>query len=120
MMNPQLEILLEIQDLKTQRKELEAASSERQVEEEVFNVSIDDALRQLDEKIGEMEESLAPAVRGRYRRMAGRHPRAVVPVIGGTCYGCFVSIPTAVASDADRNREISHCDNCGRFLYLID
>jgi len=120
MMNPQLEILLEIQDLKTQRKELEAASSERQVEEEVFNVSIDDALRQLDEKIEEMQESLAPAVRGRYLRMAGRHPRAVVPVIGGTCYGCFVSIPTAVASDADRNREISHCDNCGRFLYLID
>lgn len=119
-MNPQLEILLEIQDLKTQRRELQEASSERQVEEEVFNISIEDALRQLDEKITEMEESLAPAVRGRYRRMAGRHPRVVVPVIGGTCYGCFVSIPTAAASAAERNREISHCDNCGRFLYLID
>ncbi|HEX8275569.1 MAG TPA: C4-type zinc ribbon domain-containing protein [Longimicrobiaceae bacterium] len=116
-MNPQLEILLEIQDLKSQRKELEA--SERQMEEEVFGISIDDALRQLDEKIGEMEESLAPLVRNRYRRIAGRHPRPVVPVIGGTCYGCFVNIPTAVASDAERNQEISHCENCGRFLYLI-
>jgi len=116
-MNPQLEILLEIQDLKSQRKEMEA--SERQVEEEVFHVSIDDALRQLDEKIVEMEESLASPVRSRYRRIAGRHPRVVVPVIGGTCYGCFVNIPTAVASDAERNQEISYCENCGRFLYLI-
>lgn len=116
-MNPQLEILLEIQDLKTQRKELDA--SERQMEEEFFGISIDDALRQLDEKIGEMEESLAPPVRHRYRRILGRHPRVVVPVIGGTCYGCFVNIPTAVASDAERNQEISHCENCGRFLYLI-
>ncbi|MBV9774164.1 MAG: hypothetical protein JO040_09460, partial [Gemmatimonadetes bacterium] len=115
-----LEILLEIQDLKTQKRELTEASSERQVEEEVFNVSIEDAVRQLDEKIGEMEASLSPPVRSRYNRVAGRHARVVVPVIGGTCYGCFVSVPTALASDADRNRDISHCDSCGRFLYLID
>jgi predicted nucleic acid-binding Zn-ribbon protein len=118
-MHPNLETLLEIQDLKTQRKELEA-SPERQVQEEVFNISVEAAIRQLDEKIGEMEESLPPPIRNRYRRISGKHARVVVPVIRGTCYGCFVSVPTALASDADRNREISHCDNCGRFLYLID
>ncbi|HEX2095037.1 MAG TPA: C4-type zinc ribbon domain-containing protein [Longimicrobiaceae bacterium] len=118
-MNAQLEILLEIQDLKSQRREL-SDTPERQVEEEVFHISIEDALRQLDEKISEMEESLDPPVRSRYRRIAERHPRVVVPVIGGTCYGCFVSIPTALASDADRNQEIRNCQNCGRFLYLID
>ena len=118
-MNAQLETLLEIQDLKTQRQELDV-TAERQVQEEVFNVSIEDALRHLDEKIAEMEESLPPPVRSRYRRISGRHARVVVPVIRGTCYGCFVSVPTALASDADRNQEISHCDNCGRFLYLID
>lgn len=118
-MNAQLEILLELQDLKTQRRELEQTPG-RQVQEEVFGISIDEALRQLDAKLVEMEESLAPPVRHRYRRMSEKHPRVVVPVIGGTCYGCFVSIPTALASDADRNREISHCDSCGRFLYVID
>ncbi len=41
-------------------------------------------------------------------------------MIGGTCYGCFVSVPTALASDADRNEEIRNCEGCGRFLYLID
>jgi uncharacterized protein len=119
-MHVQLETLLELQDLKSQRKELQEASSTRKVEEEVFNISIEDALVQLDQKIDEIENSLPPPVRSRYRRLAGRTERTVVPVIGGTCYGCFVSIPTAVASDAERNEEIKYCDNCGRFLYLID
>ncbi|HEX7241141.1 MAG TPA: C4-type zinc ribbon domain-containing protein [Longimicrobiaceae bacterium] len=119
-MHPDLEILLEIQDLKTQRKELEGMTTERQVEEEVFNITIEDALLHLDEKIVEMENSLSAPVRGRYTRLSGRRPRVVVPVIGGTCYGCFVSVPTALASDADRNEEIRNCEGCGRFLYLID
>lgn len=119
-MHTQLEMLLEIQDLKTQRRELEEAQSSRQVEQEVFNMSVEDAILQLDEKIAEMETSLDPRVRGRYQRLASRNNRPVVPVIRGTCYGCFVSVPTALSSDADRNEELRFCDNCGRFLYLID
>lgn len=119
-MHAQLETLLELQDLKSQRKELQEASSARQVEEEVFHISIEDALAQLDQKIEEIEAALPPAVRSRYGRLSGRSERTVVPVIGGTCYGCFVSIPTAVISDSERNKEINYCDNCGRFLYLID
>jgi len=119
-MHPQLETLLEIQDLKTQRGELLEQSGERRVEEEVFNISVDEAIVQLDEKILEMEESLETAVRNRYRRLSGSRVRFIVPVIKGTCFGCFVSIPTAVASDSDRNQSLRYCDNCGRFLYVID
>jgi len=119
-MHVQLETLLELQDLKSQRRELQEMTTTRQVEEELFNVSIEDALATLDAKIEEVEEELPPPVRNRYRRLSGRTERPVVPVIGGTCYGCFVSIPTAVSSDADRNRDINSCDNCGRFLYLMD
>jgi uncharacterized protein len=119
-MHVQLETLLELQDLKSQRRELHEMTTTRQVEEELFNVSIEEALSTLDAKIVEIEEELPPPVRNRYRRLSGRTERTVVPVIGGTCYGCFVSIPTAVSSDADRNRDLSYCDNCGRFLYLID
>ncbi|HEY0155141.1 MAG TPA: C4-type zinc ribbon domain-containing protein [Longimicrobium sp.] len=118
-MHPQLEALLEIQDLKTQRRELGETSS-RDVQEAVFGLSTDVALTILDEKIAEMEEALAPEVRSRYRRIANKQPRVVVPVIRGTCYGCFVQIPTALASDADRNEEVRSCQSCGRFLYLID
>jgi predicted nucleic acid-binding Zn-ribbon protein len=118
-MHPQLETLLEIQDLKTQRRELGEAPS-REVQEGVFGLSTEDALRMLDDKIAEMEQSLPLQVRTRYQRVAARQTRVVVPVIRGTCYGCFVQIPTALASDADRNEEIRSCQSCGRFLYLID
>ena len=116
-MHPQLETLLEIQDLKAQRSELTDQSEGRVVEEEVFNISIDSAVEQLDTKVAEMEESLDPRVRNRYKRLAGSRGRFIVPVINGTCFGCFVSIPTAVASE--RNEELRYCDNCGRFLYMI-
>ena len=118
-MHPQLETLLEIQDLKTQRRELEEAQL-REVQESVFGLSTEEALAQLDGKILELEESLPVTVRNRYRRIAAKQPRVVVPVIRGTCYGCFVQIPTALASDADRNAEVRSCQNCGRFLYLMD
>jgi predicted nucleic acid-binding Zn-ribbon protein len=118
-MHPQLEMLLEIQDLKTQRNELREQTGERRVEEEVFHMSGDEAVQQLEEKITEMEESLEPAVRARYRRLSGSRPRFIVPVINGTCFGCFVSIPTALASDAERNEALRYCDNCGRFLYVV-
>ena len=119
-MHPHLETLLEIQDLKTQRRELAEGGADREVQESVFGLSVDDALRQIDDKMAEMEASLPPQVRSRYQRISARIPRAVVPVIRGTCYGCFVQVPTALASDADRNEEIRSCQNCGRFLYLID
>ena len=56
-MHPQLETLLEIQDLKTQRRELDEASS-REMQEAVFGLSTEQALSQLDAKIVELEESL--------------------------------------------------------------
>jgi predicted nucleic acid-binding Zn-ribbon protein len=118
-MNQNLEILLEIQDLKTQRREMEE-ESERMVQEAVFGLQVEDAMRQLDAKVAEMEASLPLPVLARYQRVSARMPRAVVAVINGTCYGCFVAVPTAQASDADRNAEIRSCQNCGRFLYYVD
>jgi predicted nucleic acid-binding Zn-ribbon protein len=118
-MHADLEVLLEIQDLKSQQKELGDASGGRQVEEEVFHVSIEEAVAQLGEKADEMVASLSPAVRARYQRIAGRYPRVVAPVIGGTCYGCFVSIPTMVSSGPSKNAQITNCENCGRFLYHV-
>ena len=45
--------------------------------------------------------------------------RAVVPVINGICYGCFTAVPTASMSVLGRNDDVNHCENCGRFLYVV-
>lgn len=118
-MHPQLETLLEIQDLKSQREDLADRAEGAKVEEEYFNISAEEAVAQIDAKIAEMEDSLEPAVRGRYRRLSGSRGRFIVPVLNGTCFGCFVSIPTAIASVSERNDALRHCDNCGRFLYIV-
>jgi predicted nucleic acid-binding Zn-ribbon protein len=118
-MHPQLEILLQIQDLKSQRRELLDNESGRAVEEQEFNINIDDAVVQLDTRIDELKQELPPPVRGRLERFARTSGRAVVPVLNGICYGCFTAVPTASMSALGRNDDVNHCENCGRFLYVV-
>ena len=119
-MHPQLEILLELQDLKAQRLEMEkrdAEYSSREIEEDVFRISAEEAIAHLDEKIQEMEAALEPEVAARYRLVSGRRPRSVVPVVDGICYGCFVAMPTAMTRS---NETLRWCEGCGSFVYFVD
>lgn len=118
-MHAQLELLLELQDLHTQKRSL-SEKEHAEVETEMFDVDIDAALVTLDEKLVELEGRLEPRVRDRYRDLTTAVDRAVVPVLSGTCYGCFVAVPTADASAARRNQTLGVCSQCGRFLYYVD
>jgi len=115
----QLELLLEIQDLRTQRHGMEDGSL-ADVEYTVFAMEISDAIALLDEKVGELETRLRDGVRERYRRMVAKGMRAVAPVLNGICYGCFMAVATATASEAGRNTRLENCEHCGRFLYHVD
>lgn len=119
-MHEQLETLLELQDLQAQKESLMEEGPIRQVEFDVFEVELEEAIRRLDEKLRELEDRLEPDVRQRYRRVSQRGQRAVVPVLQGICYGCFMAVPTAWAAEAERNERIAVCQNCGRFLYHVD
>jgi len=117
-MHPHLEILLQLQDLKSQRRELAEGSDEGRVEVQEFHIDLQSAIAELDTKIQEMEAELPENLRRRYQQIEGRG-RAVVPVINGTCYGCFTSIPTAVVHEIQRNDAIRLCEHCGRILYGV-
>ena len=117
-MHQQLELLLEIQDLRMQRRGL-ADGTLTDLETEVFDIKIEDAIRSLDEKVEELEQRLTRGVQERYRRIASQAPRVVAPVINGICYGCFVAVSTARASEADRNLRVESCEYCGCFLYHV-
>jgi predicted nucleic acid-binding Zn-ribbon protein len=118
-MHPQLELLLELQDLKAQIRELEEAAEESslEIERQVFHVEPQDAVTQIRSKIEEMEAALDPEVELRYQRIAKRRARPVVPVLNGVCYGCFMAMPTAVSR---RNEELRWCEHCGSFVYFVD
>lgn len=119
-MNPQLEILLEMQDLRSQRQALEEQAAERKVEADLFDIEIEDALEELERKVDELESRLDPEIQSTYGRISRSLDRVVVPVLNGICYGCFIAVPRAWASEARENREVRTCQNCGRFLYYVD
>lgn len=118
-MHPQLEILLQIQDLKAHRRELLQGADASKVQEDAFGLDIEEAVSQLDEKISTVEEELDSSTRRRYERLAKGVERVVVPAINETCYGCFVAVPTGIASDPDERQDLNTCAHCGRFLYFM-
>jgi predicted nucleic acid-binding Zn-ribbon protein len=118
--HPQLMLLLELQDLRAQRRELEQdKGGSAEVESRVFNIDPDEALERLAEAIEHIESGLEPKVRARYDRIRPNRDRVVVPVLHGVCYGCFVSIPTATAGDQEVHQLIQTCENCGSFIYVV-
>jgi predicted nucleic acid-binding Zn-ribbon protein len=119
-MDDQLEILLQIQDLKAKRKDLQEVDAVAKVQEEEFHLDIEEATAQLDAKIAEVVEELEPTIRSRYKRLAAAMDRVVVPAINGMCYGCFVAVPTAIATDPEERAKHKTCAHCGRFLYFVD
>lgn len=115
-MNPQLMLLLEIQDLHLQKTALLEEPGFDSVQEKHFNIDPKTAAELLDQKIEELKAGLDPAIQLRCERGLPSLGRMVVPVIGGVCYGCFVSIPTSRVGDG--NQGLETCESCGRFIYI--
>ncbi|MDI6739298.1 MAG: hypothetical protein QME74_02925 [Candidatus Edwardsbacteria bacterium] len=76
-----------------------------------------DGLEQLQKALANLEKQIEPAILRQYKRLKDRNGRPVVPVINGNCCGCYIKIPTALASNAMKNQILATCGNCGRFLY---
>lgn len=117
--NEQLVTLLEIQDLRSKARELRDEGGLEELEEEHFNIDPAEAVASLEERIEGLEGELEPGIRRRYDRVRRSFDRVVVPVVNGVCYGCFVSIATAVAREQDPNEAVRSCETCGRFIYVL-
>lgn len=115
-MHSQLMLLMEIQDLRSQLKEITSGAEE--LEAEHFNVDVDEARKQLQAKIDELVDRLDDPVRRRYDQIAPQRERVVAPVINGVCYGCFVSIPTAAVGEQETRQTLQTCQHCGVFIYV--
>ena len=60
---------------------------------------------------------LTTPMRSRYERIrVSRDGRAVVPIIKGSCGGCFRGQPPQALQDARRRDRVLVCDGCGRLL----
>jgi len=116
-MHPQVMLLLEIQDLHLQKTALLEEPDLLEMETGQFQIDPKEAASALEEKIKELKEGLEPAIKSRCERGFPSLGRMVVPVIGGVCYGCFVSIPTS--RGGGMNQAVQTCESCGRFIYFL-
>ncbi len=116
-MNPQLQILIALQDILSLIREAKDPSQKRALGRMGFKMTNLEALEQTRENL---EDQLSPAIRSQYARAKKRYGRIVAPVINGICYGCFVKIPSAIDTAEDRNQTLYRCENCGMFLFWVE
>ena len=106
-------LLVALQDLEEMIHEAEDENSRQKLEKLGFPVTGLDDLRNARD---ELESTIPPQLLGRYRRLVDRTGRAVVPVVGSSCTGCFSAIPHAFVSSTNAN-QLMQCEGCGRILY---
>ncbi len=116
-MNPQLQVLIALQDILLLIRDSKDPSSQRAMDKIGFELT---NIESLEATKTDLERQLKPAIRSEYTRAQQRYGRIVAPVINSICYGCFVKIPYAIDGADDRNKTLYRCENCGMFLYWVD
>lgn len=92
------------------------AGKQREIEERL--AKLDSEEKKAREARQEVASQLDPFSMGTYERVAKSHGGVgVVRVDGGTCQGCFVSIPPQLYNEILKGEGMLQCPFCQRFLY---
>ena len=113
MMSPQEQDLVALQDLDLMLKEAE--DSHEQFEKLGFEIrGIEELRKARSELVAQLERNNLQ----HYEAMAKRYGRAVTPVTGEMCLGCFAKLPTSYRSSLYEGK-VRMCQSCGRILYYV-
>jgi len=115
-MNKLLQTLVMLQDLDCMIAEVSSKDAKNIEKKMGLKIKGEEKLQEAKETL---EQSLPPAVLLRYHRLMKRFGRAVAPVVGNNCMGCYVSVPKRLTVREIGNRELRHCERCGMFLYWV-
>jgi len=118
-MGAQLDYLIKIQDLVNRKNEMESDAMVEQFEEMGFKIDRQREIEILNETIQEFIGQLEHSTQEVYNRVSRKYDRPLTPVINGTCYGCFVALPTAQDTTIVEEDTIETCSNCGRIIYWM-
>ncbi len=111
-MHKQLELLIMLHDLDILLNEVN--------QDKKAGFEINKRMEDLVKAKRKIEGKLQPNFLKRYQKLAEKYARAVVPVIDGICYGCFVTLPTSFVVRKNRNEGVDFCPYCARFIYWFD
>lgn len=74
-------------------------------------------LASFDEKLEQIRKDVDPALFQRYEKVKQHYAVPIVPVIGGKCSGCNMSLPMVMLKRLNAPDAVLECENCGRILY---
>ena len=74
-------------------------------------------LASFDEKLEQIRKDVDPALFQRYEKVKQHYAAPIVPVIGGKCSGCNMSLPMVMLKRLNAPDAVIECENCGRILY---
>ena len=115
-MHSQLEALIALQDLVLLIRE---ASDPAQAGHEASLGFTLQNLEQLHQTRSRLAGRIDRKLLQTYDRISRRFVRAVVPLDGAVCMGCFMALPTGAVRKGPGPTTIENCENCGRILYRI-
>ncbi len=77
----------------------------------------DACLKELEDSITSLAKNLPKNTLHLFETLHNRYMSAVVPVTGGICSGCGVTLPTSMAYEVQVSRELMQCPRCTRIIY---
>ncbi len=110
----QASLLVALQDLELMIKEAEDADTSSELKGMGFKL---DGLAELRLARDNLAKRVTPQLLNRYERVSKNYDRALVPVTGDLCLGCFAKIPTSFKSLSGKAKILT-CESCGRILYF--
>lgn len=105
-MSPNLQLLLQLDELALLRKGLELVGPSGE----------DSGFGDLDERIDKLRRRLPGRVLSLYDRLARQYPDVVTVIADGVCQGCQSAVSTRLAALVGRSKEILQCEHCGRLV----
>lgn len=70
--------------------------------------------------IAELRGKIAPQILVHHDRLRVRGKKGLAAVRNQVCTGCHMRLPLAVIMTLKHGQDMQLCDNCGRYLYLLD
>jgi predicted nucleic acid-binding Zn-ribbon protein len=113
-MEAQVKLLVTLQDLDLMIKEANDADTSLEMKQMGFKL---DGMAELHKARENLAKRIRPQLLSRYERLSKSYGRAVVPVTGNLCLGCFMTLPTSYPSLKSKDSFLT-CQNCGRILYF--
>ncbi len=110
------------------RKEMDGKSTTLVADLDTKRSSLDKRMAEAQKRLSTLGSKrknacgvVPPPILGRYEFIRSRISNPViVPVDGGVCGGCHISIPPQIFNDLQKGTQIISCPNCQRLIYWCE